>query len=170
MEDIEDVINVIKQTGMLEFVDVGQDYLEPGTIIQTDYANGTTATEESNASTSDISANEEAVEADITSTPTSDTDTEIEDTTEKVYHTVITGADLDTVIVTAPQTPTDGYAVAFKLKSDATEIFGDFTKNNVGSMLAIVLDKEIVSTPVIRQAIETGEGSISGSERKCLYI
>ncbi len=37
LENIDEVISVIKQTGMLEFVDVGQDYLEPGTVIQTDY-------------------------------------------------------------------------------------------------------------------------------------
>ena len=79
-----------------------------------------------------------------------------------VFHTVITGADLATVVVTPPQNPADGYAVAFTLKPEAKDTFGAFTKANVGKMLAIVLDKKIVSTPVIHQAIESGEGSISG--------
>ena len=145
LENIEDVIDVIKATGMLEFVDVGQNYLEPGTIIETDYNGGAAADE---------------TQTDAASTETGTTEAEDSGT---VYHTVITGADLDTVVVTAPQVATDGYGVAFKLKSEATEVFGDHTKNNIGNALAIVLDKEVISTPVIRQAITSGEGSITGS-------
>ncbi len=66
------------------------------------------------------------------------------------------------MVVTPPQNPADGYAVAFTLKPEAKDTFGAFTKANVGKMLAIVLDKKIVSTPVINQPIESGEGSISG--------
>lgn len=146
LENIEDVIDVIKATGMLEFVDVGQNFLEPGTIIETDY-NGSSAE----------AATETETDADT------DIDETASDESATVYHTVITGADLDTVVVTAPQVATDGYGVAFKLKSDATDIFGEHTKNNIGSGLAIVLDKEVISTPVIRQAITSGEGSITGS-------
>ena len=65
-------------------------------------------------------------------------------------------------MVTPPQNPADGYAVAFTLKPEAKDTFGAFTKANIGKLLAIVLDKKIVSTPVIHQAIETGEGAISG--------
>ncbi len=135
LENIEDVIAVIKATGMLEFVDVGQDFPAPGTVIQTDFNGSTTEVE----------------------TETEDAESAME------YHTVITGADLDSVVVTAPQVATDGYGVAFKLKSDATDIFGEHTRNNIGNGLAIVLDKEVISTPIIRQAITTGEGSITGS-------
>ncbi len=35
-----EVIKVIKQTGMLEFVDVGDSLIAPGTEIQTDYQVG----------------------------------------------------------------------------------------------------------------------------------
>jgi len=148
LENIEDVIGVIKQTGLLEFVDVGQDFLEPGTIIQTD-------------NTSNISSN-----TTITEEAENSADNEIspiDESTFKIYHTVIKGADLDSVIVTAPQNPSDGYAVAFKLKSDGAEKFAEHTRNNIGQLLAIVLDHEVISTPVIRQAIEGGEGTISGS-------
>ena len=37
LENVNDVINVIKQTGLLEFVDLGDEYLLPGTILQTDF-------------------------------------------------------------------------------------------------------------------------------------
>jgi len=157
LENIDEVISVIKQTGMLEFVDVGQDYLEPGTVIQTDYNDTAVADTGEAAETTAEEADAAAAETPIAE------GTETTDTAAKVYHTVITGADLDDVIVTAPNSPTDGYAVSFTLKSEATKVFGEHTKNNVGNLLAIVLDHKVVSTPVIRQAIETGEGAISGS-------
>jgi preprotein translocase subunit SecD len=173
LENIDEVVGVIKQTGLLEFVDVGQDLLAPGTVIQTDYAGaGSTSGETGTATGTEAAATPAATEAVATpaatetatasETPTAEA-TETASTANKVYHTVITGADLDSVFVTAPSTGADGYSVSFKLKSDATKTFGDFTKNNIGNMLAIVLDHKIVSTPVVRSAIESGEGAISGS-------
>jgi len=150
LENISEVIGVIKQTGMLEFVDVGDNFLAPGTEIRTDYQIGGQVTPEVVTPTP---APLNVGQPEIASPqPTGST----------VYHTVITGADLASVVVTPPQNPADGYAVAFTLKPEAKDTFGAFTKANVGKLLAIVLDKKIVSTPVIHQAIETGEGSISG--------
>jgi preprotein translocase subunit SecD len=164
LENIDEVLSVIKQTGMLEFVDVGQDLLAPGTVIQTDYNGSSTSTETAVTpevtEAAAITPTPEVAAATASETPAAEATQTV---TDKVYHTVITGADLDSVVVTAPSTAVDGYAVSFKLKSDATKKFGDFTKANVGNMLAIVLDHKIFSTPVIRQAIETGEGAISGS-------
>jgi preprotein translocase subunit SecD len=150
LENITEVIGVIKQTGMLEFVDVGDTLLAPQTAIQTDYKVAAQTTSEKVTPTpAPLNVGQPVVGSPKTA-----------DTT--VYHTVITGADLATVVVKPPQNPGDGYAVAFTLKTEAKQVFGDFTKANIGKMLAIVLDKKIVSTPVIRQAIETGEGAISG--------
>jgi preprotein translocase subunit SecD len=169
LENIDEVVSVIKQTGMLEFVDVGNDYLEPGTEIKTDYTGtgstsaldstaNTASPTEAPAATATVAATEAAAATDA-ATPEA-TPAAVSD---KVYHTVITGADLADVFVSAPQTPTDGYSVSFKLKDEATQKFGEYTTNNVGKMLAIVLDHKIVSTPVIHQAITSGEGAISGS-------
>jgi protein-export membrane protein SecD len=41
--------------------------------------------------------------------------------------------------------------------------FGDVTKDNVGRRFAIVLDKKILSAPVIQEAILGGTGQISGN-------
>ena len=165
LENIDEVISVIKQTGMLEFVDVGDEYLEPGTVIQTDYTGTKSGSTDSASATvaPEATATVAATEAVAAGADTTAADTAAAPASDKIYHTVITGADLEDVFVTAPQTPTDGYAVSFKLKSDATQTFADYTTNNVGKMLAIVLDHKIVSTPVIHQAITSGEGAISGS-------
>jgi SecD/SecF fusion protein len=53
--------------------------------------------------------------------------------------------------------------IAFSLNSAGAELFGEITRENVGRQLAIILDGELYSAPVIRTAIETGEGVIEGS-------
>jgi len=151
LENISEVIEVIKQTGMLEFVDVGSDFLPPGSLIQTDF--GQPVSEDGVESPS-APALLDLGQANISPQDAN--------TSSKVYHTVITGGDLASVSVLPPQAPGEGYSVQFTLTSEAAQIFGEHTKNNVGQLLAIVLDKEIISTPVISQAITTGEGAISG--------
>lgn len=166
LENIDEVVSVIKQTGMLEFVDVGDEYIEPGTVIQTDYTGNGSASEVESAAEAATATETPAATATLAATDAAGTDAAATDAaaaTDKVYHTVITGADLEDVFVTAPQTSIDGYSVSFKLKSDATQTFADFTSNNIGKMLAIVLDHKIVSSPVIQSAITSGEGAISGS-------
>ena len=52
--------------------------------------------------------------------------------------------------------------IAFKLDSEGAKVFGDITAANVGRQLAIILDGELYSAPVIRGAIPGGSGEISG--------
>jgi preprotein translocase subunit SecD len=53
--------------------------------------------------------------------------------------------------------------VSFTFDSTGARRFGDATKNNIGRPFAIILDKKVVSAPVIRSAILDGRGIISGS-------
>lgn len=53
--------------------------------------------------------------------------------------------------------------VNFKLDNIGSRKFALASKENVGRYLAIVLDKDVVSSPVIREAIVTGSGQISGN-------
>jgi len=52
--------------------------------------------------------------------------------------------------------------INFTLNSEGAKIFGDFTANNIGNRLAIVLDNRVYSDPVIRERIGGGSGQISG--------
>ena len=124
----EEVVAALKQTALLEFVDMGTTPVPEGTIVKTDF--GLTS-----------------------ATPTTDSG-------ETIYHTVMTGAGLDTAGVTRAKT--GEYAISFVLKSDATDVFGEYTTSHVGQYLAIVLDKQVISAPVINQAITDGQGQISG--------
>jgi SecD/SecF fusion protein len=52
--------------------------------------------------------------------------------------------------------------IAFALDSAAADLFGRITRENVGRQLAIILDGELQTAPVIRNPIEGGNGVIEG--------
>ena len=58
---------------------------------------------------------------------------------------------------------TNETVVSFKLDRVGAKRFGKATRNGIGKQLAIVLDGKIVSAPVIRDAIVSGSGQISGN-------
>lgn len=142
LKDTKDSIDTIKQTGVLEFVDMSnipeeQAYTLIDKVIKTDL-------NQSPASSSPTST--------ITSTQT---------ITDTVFHTVMTGAMLDSV-----ETSTDRLGkpvVGFKLTAEGSKIFADFTRTHQGKILAIVLDKKVISTPRIQEPIENGQGIIEGN-------
>jgi SecD/SecF fusion protein len=52
--------------------------------------------------------------------------------------------------------------IAFSLDSAGAETFGQITRENVGRQLAIILDGELQTAPVIKSPIEGGNGVIEG--------
>lgn len=67
----------------------------------------------------------------------------------------------DARLAFSPQT--NEPVVNFKLDGEGAHRFGDLTKHNIGRALAIVLDKQVITAPVIRSAIQGGSGEISGA-------
>ncbi len=87
--------------------------------------------------------------------------TATETLTLPLFTTVMTGEALqDAYPYVNPQT--GAYEVGFKLKSDWAAFFADYTSRNINQPLCIILDKSIISCPVIRSSIPGGEGTISG--------
>ena len=138
----DEVIATIQEVGQLEFVDMGDNPVEPGTIIKTDYLQSTTDTAPATEPTAAAGTEATAVPED------------------KVYHTVMTGTELSSVNVTRLQT--GAYVVEFQLKADGAQTFAEYTSANIGKYLAIVLDKNVISTPTISSAITEGSGYIEG--------
>jgi preprotein translocase subunit SecD len=137
--DPEKALLTIKQTGLLEFVDMSsipadQAFALIGTTIETDFGQSSN------------------IDSTIVSTSTE---------TLQIFPTVMTGSALQSVGVTT--SPTGEYQVAFELKSEDAQTFATYTGNNVGNILAIVLDKEVISTPRINEPITDGQGVISGN-------
>ncbi len=83
-----------------------------------------------------------------------------------VYYTlaeapVVTGEDLTDA---RPGFDQNGApSVDFRFGPQGARRFGAYTSANVGQPFAIVLDNQVISAPVIRQAITTGSGQISGA-------
>ncbi|HEY5669082.1 MAG TPA: hypothetical protein VIS10_03730, partial [Anaerolineales bacterium] len=122
-KDPEQALATLKQTGLLEFVDFSE--LTPqeaftlvGTKIETDFA-----------------TQQSSVQSSETLTPTQ---------AAKIFPTVMTGSALKSVSVTSTQLNVEPQ-VAFELTSEGAQIFKDYTTANVGQVLAIVLDKEVIS-------------------------
>ncbi|MEA2112897.1 MAG: protein translocase subunit SecD [Patescibacteria group bacterium] len=59
--------------------------------------------------------------------------------------------------------PTSGEpAVSLTFNSEGKDLFAKVTSENVGQILAIFLDNQVISTPVIREEIRDGKAQISG--------
>jgi preprotein translocase subunit SecD len=74
---------------------------------------------------------------------------------------VVTGEDLANAQPAFDQNGSP--SVTFRFDSSGGRKFGIFTSENVGAPFAIVLDNEVISAPVIREAILGGSGQISGN-------
>lgn len=135
IEDPEAAIDTLKETGLMEWIDAGTEYLPPGTKVRTDL--------------------DQPVEADEEIS-----NTEEESPTEKVYPTVLTGRRLRTAQVEFDQRGLP--IIAFELDSEGAQIFAEHTANNVGNFMAIVMDKEVISCPRIQSPIPDGRGQITG--------
>ena len=77
------------------------------------------------------------------------------------WHTVMTNNEITSATMTQDQF--GGYQVMFSLTEKGAQIFLDHTSQNVGSYLGIVLDKVVLSVPIINSAIPDGQGVISGA-------
>ncbi len=161
LTDTSEVVDVLKTTGQLEFVDVGDTPLDAGTAITTDLGVAA-STGETPASTATAEVTAEATAAptaEATASPTSEA-TPAEGA-PLIYHTIMTGDQLKNIRVEYSETL--GYYISFELEPEGAQIFSDFTSNNVGKYLAIVLDKKVVSSPGINDAITSGQAIIQGS-------
>ena len=144
IEDTEQALESIRTTALLEFVDFSAVLPSEaanmvGLTVETDYgtqaATGATPTPEAGAAT-----------------PTA---------APPKFHTVLTGADLDKAV--AAQGQFGGYVVDIQFSEAGSSAFASYTAQHVGDILAIVLDKQIISAPSISEPITEGQAQITGN-------
>lgn len=129
----DEAISLIQETALLEFVDTGAQSLPEGFCIRTTLNDG----------------------------QPSPCEAEVGEFDTPLFETILTGADLREAHV--EREPTFGQTyVAFRLQPGADELFAEYTRQNVGQFLTIVLDKQVISSPRIESAITGGAGSITG--------
>ena len=189
--DPDQAIAIIKETGLLEFIDAGDYFLPAGSVVQTTYpllesqgaktqlvtpgatpaatpASPITATQSLTTglqiepptsvltSTQQATATSTPSAAEPTSTPAGPV------ISDRVFATVLTGAHLKNAVVQRNE-QTGQFLIAFELTEEGGKIFEDFTGRNVNKYASIVLDKEVISSPVIESKISGGQGVIQGS-------
>jgi protein-export membrane protein SecD len=138
IDDPQQAISLIQETALLEFVDTGSQSLPEGMCIRTSLNTGPSRCE--------FGPGEPVTDEVANPAPT--------------YETVITGADLRQA---SSQTNNFGeFYVSFALQPEAADLFEKYTRENIGSFLTIVLDKQVVSSPRINAAI-SDQGSITGN-------
>jgi protein-export membrane protein SecD len=147
--DPDQAIATIKETGLLEFIDAGDYFLPPGSIVQTTYP-----LLESQGATTRPAEPGEIVPPVSPISPTLVI-------TDRVFATVLTGAHLRNAGVQRDE-QTGQFMIAFELNDEGGQIFADFTGRNIQKFASIVLDKEIISSPVIQSQIPDGQGVIQG--------
>jgi protein-export membrane protein SecD len=142
IEDPDQAIETLRGTGLLEFVDAGDTYLPEGMVIKTTFGDTGEVEEEVSSET----AAEEA--------PASPYD--------QVFETIMTGRHLKTASV-----GTDEYGrpeIRFELTDEGGQIMADFSRANVGKVLAILMDKTVISAPVLQTPITEGSGRITSQQ------
>ncbi len=185
IQDPDVAIATIRETGLLEFVDAGTTYLPPATVIQTTFPQLASQGAETHGVT------DEPLPTPAGGTPT--TTLEIEPPagvvtpsegvtgavgddqpavpgvvderlhiTDRVFATVLTGAHLDSAYVQRDEQSGE-FLIGIEMTDEGAQIFEQYTRDNIGTYLAIVLDKEVVSSPVIETVIPEGQGVIRGN-------
>jgi preprotein translocase subunit SecD len=135
---------------LLEIIDPQGSFLPEGTRVRTSLNPNDTGEE---------TAETPAASPEASPVASPEAATAEESPTGPVYNTIIAGDDLKDAFVNYNQV--GQMVVGFQLNGDAASRFYDFTSTHLGQPMSIVIDKEVISSPVINGAI-SNEGVIEG--------
>ena len=138
IDNPEEAIALIQETALLEFVDSGSTPLPEGMCIRTTHDEGPSRCEFA---------------------PGEPVTSEVADPAP-IFETVLTGASLRQA--DAQRTDFGEFFVSFALQPEASGLFEEYTRENQGQFLTIVLDKEVISSPRISAVIQDA-GTITGN-------
>ncbi len=137
VDNPDQAISLIRETGRLEFVEVLNLEVADGARLLTSLAASTTVA--------------------LTQT---ESITDFYTYGSRIFPTVMTGAELEDAAVDIDQS-TGGRIIAFTLTDAGQAIFSQYTLDHIGDFLAITLDGVVVSAPRIQDHIPGRSGIIS---------
>jgi preprotein translocase subunit SecD len=150
IEDPDQAIATLRETGLLEFVEAQRTPLAEGMRIRTSLDDEEGEGTDQTVTETTALTGTEALTAAAYAYP------------DRVFPTLMTGRHLKDAGLTTDDL--GQVVIAFELTDEGAQIFRDYSIQHVGDIVAIVLDKEVVSAPVINQAITGGSGIISSNE------
>jgi len=174
-QDPERAVRVLQRTALLEIIDTQGQFLPVGTIVNTTAgpaseanvtpsptAAATTPAASATATSGTAAGETPAATTTAGTTPTpgvTPTPAATPTPSGPVYETIITGADLKDAYPTTDQF--GNLVVGFELKPEAADRFYQYTSTHIGQPMSIVVDKQVINTATIRDAIRD-RGIIQG--------
>lgn len=166
--DPQQAIDTLKQTGLLEFVHDDAQLVAAGMTLKTDCYDPTKldcgpddavppAPVVSPTLAPTLSASETVTASATITAPVAELTPEAP---AQIFHTVMTGVAIKQANVVAQG---GQVVVEFELTDEGSRLFSEFTSQNIGQVLAIVLDKVVISAPRINSAITNGRGIVEGN-------
>ncbi len=163
VSDPDQAVALLQQTALLEVIDPQGQYLPPGTVVDTSL--GTAASVQTDAATPGATPVADGTPDTVSpigadGTPTSGTPaagtpvavTPAADTpTGPVYTTVLQGRDISDASVGRDQL--GGVVTNFQISGDGVEALQEFSRNNVGRYMTIVVDKTVISSATINDVL-----------------
>ena len=177
VDDPQAAVEVVQRTALLEIIDPQGQTLPVGAIVETNLGSQESVTGEEAPSASPIasplaSATDPTIATPVGGSPVASpvgspvveatpvAEAEITpESSEQVYTTIVSGADLKDAYVVYDQF--NRPVVGFELRGDAADRFYDFTSANIQQPMSILIDKQVISSPTIQDAI-SDTGTITG--------
>ncbi len=159
IQNPEQAVGILRETALLEVIDTNGTPLAPGTVVNTSLGEASSQAA-STPSASPLPSPGSAPNASPIASPAAQQSPSVPPADGPVYQTIISGEDLRDAFVTRDQM-TGQTQVAFQLESDAGGTFYDYTSSHIGQPIAFVIDKQVISSPILRGAI-SNEGVIDG--------
>ncbi len=170
LQNVDEAIKTFQGTGLLEFIDAGSTPLPIDAVVTTSLGGPSSVTSGTTSSTEPGASTQPTGTAGITDTVAiTDTSSIIgtagtsTNPSGPVYRTVVTGAQLNSSGVNVGYDQFGKPEVLFEFNSEGAREFGTFTTQNVGKYLCILVDKRVISCPVIQSPITGGSGRITGN-------
>jgi len=151
VRDPDQAVATIQRTALLEFVDFGGLRNQVMDLVSEEIV---TSEQVALRQDADLAADEDDPLAARRAHPVSGLP----------FRTVMTGAGLQaaSAVLSPPQgTGSPEWMINFEVKEEFQDIFGNFTRERIGEPMAIVLDAEVLSAPIIQAQLSTG-GVITG--------
>ena len=149
VRDPAQAVATIQRTALLEFVDFGGLRNQVGSLVGDEIVTDVQVALRQNAADADADQLADRRAHPVSGLP---------------FRTVMTGAGLQaaSAVLSPPQgTGSPEWMINFEVKEESQEVFGSFTRDRIGEPMAIVLDGEVLSAPIIQAQLSSG-GVITG--------
>ncbi|MDQ6694074.1 MAG: protein translocase subunit SecD [Chloroflexota bacterium] len=163
--NLEDATKIIQETAFLEYIDGGSSPPSVGSLVCTSL--GCPNPEQIRAAAGGATGGTRGSSTVITSTAATTSTAQtaaaaVPTPPSKVWNNVVTGDEIDGSKVAVQFDQVGKPQVSFTLKGEGSTKMANFTSANIGKFMPIVLDKKVISAPVIQGAIVGGTGQITG--------